>query len=35
MIKEFDEDHVIKQIILIGEDGHPRNIELGEFEEVN
>ena len=28
MINEFDEEHIIKQIILIGLDGGIRNIEM-------
>lgn len=34
-IKDFDKNHVIKNIILVGFDGAIRNIELGfEFDET-
>lgn len=33
LVEEFDIEHIIKQIILIGEDGAIRNIEL-ENEEI-
>jgi len=28
IINEFDREHIIKQVILIGEDGAVKNIEL-------
>jgi len=28
IINQFDNDHIIKQVILIGEDGAIKNIEL-------
>jgi len=33
LIRVFDEAHVVKQIILIGEDGVTRNIELAFVED--
>ena len=32
-IREFEEEHIIRNIILLGEDGAIRNIEIGDEDE--